>query len=100
MLFKKRQRFGWLQRSRGMWARNSLRGGRKPSTLLSEDVSFHSKGNEGGIIQTLPTTNARQCATPSLLPHVFMLPMWGKDFMIELDGNDLYFYYVNLAHRT
>ena len=29
--------------SRGMWARNSLRGARKPSTLLWEDVSPHNK---------------------------------------------------------
>ena len=29
--------------SRGMWARNSLGGGRKPSTLLWDDVSSHNK---------------------------------------------------------
>ena len=64
--------------SRGMVARTSLRGGRQPSTLLWEGVSSHSRGGEGGIIQTFPTTNARQCATPSLLPHVLMLPMLKK----------------------
>ena len=36
--------FGWgAVGSRGMWARNSLRGGRKPSTLLWDDVSSHNK---------------------------------------------------------
>ena len=29
--------------SRGMWARNSLRGGRTPSTLLWEEVCWHKK---------------------------------------------------------
>ena len=29
--------------NRGMRARKSLRGGRKPSTLLWEDVSLHNK---------------------------------------------------------